>query len=399
MAQRKKAHSTTVLGGLVFASLAVGASACGDDGASSGSGGSTSASGGSVQVQISGEEFATEGFRFPTGSEVTIADGWQIEFDHVLVAVDEVWLSDAPDTAPGDASQTGSVVARARGPWVVDLAKPGSVPGAGGEGTAIPLVAIDAQTENGGAPFEADQRYAFSFSLAAPTSDATRVNFEGDAAAESALEAMIAGGYTVMYVGRATFRGDASCTTSDASYDFASIPTEVPFEFGFATPTKYLNCQNEENQGDPFPDEEFQRGVAIKANAPSTAQITMHLEHPFYSDVEHEPVLYFDPFAAQLAGAADGTLLTMSALEGVDPTALTDAGGASLPWRRCDGGELGPGAQRSYEAGSIPIGPGQDPTQGFRDMVDFVRYVQSAQGHLNGGEGLCFIDRQYDSPR
>jgi hypothetical protein len=28
-----------------------------------------------------------------------------------------------------------------------------------------------------------------------------------------------------------------------------------------------------------------------------------------------------------------------------------------------------------------------------------VEYVQSTQGHLNGGEGLCFVDRQYPSPR
>ena len=33
-----------------------------------------------------------------------------------------------------------------------------------------------------------------------------------------------------------------------------------------------------------------------------------------------------------------------------------------------------------------------------RDYRDYVHYVQSAQGHLNGGEGLCFVQRNYPSP-
>jgi hypothetical protein len=385
----------------VLAALVLGAGVgsvmgCGDESGTSGAGGAT---GGSIQVQISGEEIATDGFQFPTGSEVTIADGWAIEFDHVLVSVEKVWVNDAPDTAPGDQAQMGAVVAQASGPWVVDLAKPGSVPGAGGEGTAVPLVTIDAQTENGGAPFEADQRYAFSFALSAPTASATKVNFEGDAAAEEAFSQMVDAGYSVLYVGRATVLGGDSCTTSSDAYDFSAIPTEVPFVFGFATPTNYLNCQNEENQGDPFPDEEFQRGIAMKSNAPTTAQITMHLDHLLYSDVEHEPVLYFDHFAARLVGQPEGTVVDLASLEGVDPTAITDGSGAPLPFRRCDGGELGAGEQRAYEAGSIPVGPGQDPSEGLRDLRDYVHYVHSAQGHLNGGEGLCFIERRFPSPR
>jgi hypothetical protein len=96
---------------------------CGDDTGTGGAGGE--AASGTVKVQISGEELATEGFGFPTGSEVTIADGWAISFDYVFVTVGRAWLSDNPDLNPSDASQTGVEVAEAVGPWAVDLARAG----------------------------------------------------------------------------------------------------------------------------------------------------------------------------------------------------------------------------------------------------------------------------------
>jgi hypothetical protein len=368
---------------------------CGDD---AGAGGGP-AGGGSITVQISGEDLATDGFGFPDGSEVVIADGWEISFDHVFVTVGRVWLAENPDVAPSDQSRTGEVVAEVTGPWAVDLAKPGEVPGAGGEGTAIKLFDIDKMNKRGDEPFAADQRYAFSYSTVNASAGATKVNFANDAVASALYDALAAQGCTVAYVGTATFRGDATCAVSDATYDFTAVPTTVPFTLCFNTPTEYLNCQNQENQGDPFPDEEYQRGIPIKDNQATLAQLTFHLEHPFYSDVEHEPVLYFDQLAAQLAGAPPGSELTLDALTGLDPTAFTDGAGQDLPWRRCDGGDLPAGTQRSFEAGSIPIGPGQDPSSGFRDYGDYVRYVQSSQGHLNGGEGICYTRRSYPSPQ
>jgi len=377
---------------LVLVALGASGAGCGDD-AADGEPGS-----GTITVQVSGEDLATEGFGFPDGSEVVIADGWALDFDHVFVTVGRVWLAESPDVAPSDQSRTGEVVAEAIGPWAIDLAKPGDVPGAGGEGTAISLVTFDGMNLRSGEPFAADQRYAFSYGTAPAAASATKVNFAADAVASAVYDSLAAQGCSVAYVGTATFLGGSACEVSDPAYDFSAIPTEIPFTLCFAAPTEYINCQNQENQGDPFPDEAFQRGVAIKASQASIAQLTFHLDHPFYSDVEHEPVLYFDPFAAQLVGAAAGTELTLDAVTGVDPTAFTDAAGAALPWRRCDGGPLPTGAQRAYEAGSIPIGPGQSPTQGFRDYRDFVLYVQSAQGHLNGGEGICYAKRSYPSP-
>ncbi|MBK8255448.1 MAG: hypothetical protein IPK82_22655 [Polyangiaceae bacterium] len=124
----------------------------GCDGGSDGTGGAGGNAAGSVQVQISGEDIATAGFLFPDGSEVRIADGWEIQFSHVLVSLQSVSLNENPDKAPSDQSQMGNLIAEEVGPWVIDLAKEGDVPGAGGEGTAFNLVTIAKQNKNGDAP-------------------------------------------------------------------------------------------------------------------------------------------------------------------------------------------------------------------------------------------------------
>lgn len=366
------------------------ASACSDDAGES-------RSGSTIDVQISGEELATDGFLFPDGSEVTIVDGWELKFAHVLVTVGNVSLSENPDRSPSDQSQTGRVVAEVEGPWVIDIHKEGSAPGAGGEGTAVPLFTFENQNRNGNRSFDPTLRYAFGYDILPATRDATPVNFDGDADAEAAYEEMIEEGYSVYYVGTATFRG-TDCETSDAEYDFEQLPKTVAFRLGFTTPSTFINCQNEENEGDAFDGEAFQRGIPIFSNRPSVAQITLHLDHPFYSDVEHEPALYFDQFAAQLVGKAPSSVLTMQDVLDTDPTGFRDGSGTALPWRVCDGSNLPGEKQRAFEVGSVPFDPSADPLDALRDYRDYVHYVQSTTGHLNGGEGLCFVQRNYPSP-
>jgi hypothetical protein len=396
-------RKTVLLAAVMLSATVVGCSDGGDGDGAGGNGASsgTGASGqsGTVQVTISGEDAAVDGFLFPEGSEVTFADGWSVAFDHVLVTVGEVTLSENPDQAPTDQSQTGAVVARAKGPWAVDLHVPGDVPAAGGEGMATLLATIGAQTDSGGAPFDSDRRYAFGYRLVAATAGATAVNFAGNAEAEAAYAEMVEGGYAVYYVGTATFDGGASCNTSgDGSYDFSAVPVTVPFRLGFATPASYLNCQNEDNDGDAFADEEYQRGIAIPANQAARAQITVHLEHAFYGDVEHEPAIWFTQMAAQLVGKPEGTAVTVDDLVGLDPSAITDATGTDLPWRVCDGGEVPASAVMSFETGTVPVDPSKPAAEALRDYADYVRYVVSTFGHLNGGEGLCYVQRDYPSP-
>jgi hypothetical protein len=361
-------------------------SACGSDDADP-SGKSKS---GSIDLTISGEDFGTDGFLFPTGSEATLADGWELQLTHVLITVGKVTLSANPDKAPTDQSQVDGVIATADGPWAVDLHVPGTAAGAGGEGLAVPLTTITGS-------FEGDQRYAFSYDILPASANATKVNFAGDGETEALYETMVTKGYTVLYAGTAMFKG-TTCESSDPNYDFTAIPTSIPFELGFATPVTNINCQNQENQGDAFDGEEFQRGIPIKSNTSSLAQMTVHLDHPFFSDVEHDPAIYFDQIAAVAVGQAAGTVVTLDSLVGIDPTAFVDGSGAALPWRVCDGSALPAGAQRGFAVGSVPVNPTADPGAALRDYRDYVQYLQSTQGHLNGGEGLCFVKRNYPSP-
>lgn len=359
--------------------------------------GSAGGKGGRVQVAISGEDIATEGIAFPTGSEVTFVDGWAIELSHVLVTVGNVTLSETPDLAPSDQSQTGAVVAGAAGPWAVDLHVPGTIEAAGGEGLAIPLTSIENQNERGGAAFAADELYAFGYDVLPASADAEIVNFADDDEAQAAYAEMIDSGASVLYVGTATFRG-SSCEASDDSYDFQQIPKTVPFRLAFKTPTSFVNCQNQDNQGSPLEDEEYPRGVGIPQNRAALAQITPHLEHAWFSATVHDPPLRFDQLAARLVGKSEDAVVTIDDLVGLDPTAFTDATGAPLPARNCDGSAPPSGRQLRFDNGSVPIDPGARPGQALRDYRDFIQYVQSTQGHLNGGEGLCFVDRHYPSP-
>lgn len=355
------------------------------------------AAGGVVDVQISGERAATDGFSFPSGSDVTFVDGWELRFAHVLVTVSDITLSENPDKAPADQSQTDAAVATLLGPWAVDLAVPGDVAAAGGEGSAVPLGRFTGQNLRDDEPLASDERYAFSYRVAPAAAGALRVNFAGDAATEALYARMIERGYTVLYAGTATYRGE-DCVTSD-DYDFARVPTSVPFELGFATPTTYENCQNQENQGTPFEGEEYQRGIAVLGNQAALAQITLHLEHAFFSDTVHDSPVYFDQMAARLAGAAPSAALESESLATVDPTAFTDGTGRPLPWRKCLADqELPAGRQRGFGVGHVLVDRAGDPHQAFRSYLDLVSYLVSTQGHLNGGEGLCYVNRGYPSP-
>jgi hypothetical protein len=281
------------------------------------------------------------------------------------------------------------------GAWAVDLSVPGSAKAAAGAGLATSLGVLPNQNLRGGAAFEPDERYAFGYRIVAARGDAKRVNFvEGDAA-EALYSRMIERGYAVLYAGTATFRGEA-CTSSDAAYDFAALPTSVPFELGFATPTTYLNCQNQDNQGDAFEGEQYQRGLAVPVNRAALAQITLHLEHPFFSDTVHDSPVFFDQMAAALGPAE---VLETESFAALDPTAFVDANGRLLPWRVCRAGVgLPTGEQRGFGVGHVLVDRAGDARDAFRNYRDYVSYLQSTEGHLNGGEGLCFVQRAYPSP-
>jgi hypothetical protein len=389
----KKMHIGAL--GLIAASALLG---CGGDGGGTGGGGA--APGGSIVLTISGEVLALGGYTFPPKSadDPVFVDGWEVKFSRLLVTVDAITLSDNPDLNPGDQAQTGKLVAQVDGPFAVDLHKGGPLAGKGGsDEQAVELATIDKQNKNGDAPFAADTRYAFGFDVIPATASAKLVNLDDEGKADYAM--MQEKGYTVLYVGTATWNG-ASCTASDPAFDFETLPKVVDFKLGFAAPTTYLNCQNPDNDpAAPLGSDEHQRGVIVKANQAVTAQLTIHTDHPFWDSMVHDAAPHFDMIAAQHAGESGTPLATIDDLVGVDPTAITDKGGNPVPWRACVSTFTPPGsAQMSFDTGGIPVNPAGDPKSVVRDLRDFMTYNLSTQGHLNA-DGLCAVKRGYPSPK
>ncbi len=291
------------------------------------------AGGGSVQFTASGEVLALGGYNFPPAGadDPAFVDGWELKFDELLVTFQDITLSENPDKVPTDQSQNDAPVARITGPFAVDLHKGGPLRGKGGaDEQAVAIATVMNQNLNGNKPFDATRRYAFGFDVVAASAGATKVNLDAQAQQDYAM--MVANGWTVLYVGTATFKG-TSCTSTNPAYDFAALPKVVKFKLGFSSPTTYVNCQNPDNDpADPFGNEEHQRGLQIKNNTTTIAQATVHSDHPFWENVEHDSAAHFDQLAAHAKpdGAGNYTV-TMNDLKGVNFTAFKDSTGKSLP--------------------------------------------------------------------
>jgi hypothetical protein len=365
---------------------------------------------GSVTFTVSGEVLSLGGYPFPPASpdDVAFVDGWEVTFAEVLVTVDALKLSESPDKAPTDQSQSEAIVAEVDGPWAVDLHKGGPITGKGGsDEQAVQIASVANQNRNGGAAFDLTKRYAFGFDLVAASASATSVNLDAQGQADYAD--MVAKGIVVLYVGTATFKGTNCTPASDPTLN--ALPRVVHFRFGFKSPTTYVNCQNPDN--DPakgLGDEEHQRGIALKSNAATVAQVTVHTDHPFWESVAHDSPAHFDQLAAlATVGSGDSGLdaggavamLTIDDLRGVDFTGFkTKVGARSLKWRSCVDASrytLPTTPTMGFDARSVPINPTAAPSSALRDYYDYFTYNQSTQGHLNS-DGLCYVKRNYPSP-
>lgn len=370
-----------------------------------------------LTVTLSGGGEARTGFAFPPASanDVAFVDGWDVRFERILVTVDDIVLADNPDMNPTDQAQTGAVLARAKGPWAVDVTKLGDVTdirpmtmqplsegdGHGhshaGEATgkdphAQTLARFDALDD--GQELDTSRRYAFGFDIVAASPSAKLMNL--DAAAAADYREMIERGIAVLYVGTATFKGGDACVSSDMNYDWTKLPRVVKFRLGFKTPTRYKNCQNTDLGGKPFDGEEAQRGVQVSPHGETLAQITLHIEHPFWHTVDHDAAeLYFDQLAA--AASSDGNLV-LDDLSALDFTSFKDKDGQPLPWRSCIPSKPVKSGTRKFDSGSVPVDPSAAPSAALRHYADFVSYQQSTQGHLNA-DGLCAVERLFPAPR
>ncbi|HWL88248.1 MAG TPA: hypothetical protein VNO21_20735, partial [Polyangiaceae bacterium] len=108
------------------------------------------------------------------------------------------------------------------------------------------------------------------------------------------------------------------------------------------------------------------------------------------------------------AGTDTPATVTLDNVVGADYRAYTDSQGNPVNWRSCvmqtdDNGNKSPyglsTGPMSFVSGSLPkISGGDRSTAGLRDYYDYTTYNQSTQGHFNGTDGLCFVQRNYPSP-
>jgi hypothetical protein len=355
----------------------------------------------SILVTTTGEAAATEGTSFPPASGTGapyFVDGWQVTFEAVLVTVGTISVSENPDLDPNDPSRTGGLVAKLDGPWVVDLAKPGALDAKEQNGSAVALARFTNQNEKSGRPaFSPTEKYAFGFDLIAARSNVYNVNL--DANGELAYREMLAKGHSVWMKGTAEWRGSSgvpACRTSNADFDFNRFPKKLAFAFGFVAPVTYLNCQNPELQPSGS------RGLQTKTNDEIRAQLTFHLDHPFWEALEEDSPLRFDALAARRTTSSDGGValahLTMDDFSGLDFQAMRDAQSQLVPWRTCGPAlpnERSQGYLR-YEPVSVPVNPAGG-LSGLKDLVDYMTFNLSTFGHLNN-DGLCFPHRNFPAP-
>jgi hypothetical protein len=375
---------------------------------------------GKIWVTASGEVNALTGYPFPPNNwsnDTYMEDGWLFVIHEYIVIVDKVTLWSDPNLSPTDQSQHGPPVAHIDGPFVVDLHKGGTIIGQGGAPEeATPIGVFTNQNDNGGAAFDPTTTYGFGFSTVPATCAAVNVNLSPDEGAD--FDLMVQNGYSVLYVGQATWMGDNSgwnptCTYttlsgSDAGtdggtggYDFTQMPLTMSFKLGFSTPTDYVNCQNMTLQGTPLMGEDYPRGIQVSGSQSVFAQVTVHMDHPFWESFAENSPVHWDQIAAQYIGYDGGVpTATVEGLMGEGVCPITDKNKNPIPWRSCAGMYYMPPGNGAmcFSTLSVPLNPNEtDPTKAIRDYYDYVRYSQSTQGHLNS-QGLCFIDRQFPSP-
>jgi hypothetical protein len=370
---------------------------------------------GTILLSASGETLALSGFAWPPG-DTAMVDGWQFTLYRYITVLADVTVWSNPNIVPSDQAEHGPAVAHVAGPWVIDLHEGGPLMGKGGGGEEAQAFGAILGMDDGDA-FDPTLTYGFGFSTVAATKDVYNVNLsstpgmDGKNDLEEYTNVMIPKGYSVLYEGVATFLGGDGCqqvTSGTVSYDFSKLPQTLPFQLGFNTPTDYVNCQNGTDlPGAGVNGEAHPRGVQLSTSSSITAQVTIHMDHPFWESFAEDSPVHWDPIAAQYLGVSSPVARTedLETVSGtgaaLDFTAFTDNAGTPIPWRTCDSGYYTPTntGQLYYNPLEVKVTiGGHDPTHGLRNYYDYMRYTQATQGHFNS-QGLCFIDRHYPSPQ
>jgi len=267
---------------------------------------------GKLTVSVSGEDVAKEGLPLTEGDEtIALADGWSVTFSKFLVSVGRLSVSGVD----------GEVAAADSKLYVADL-----------HAGDPELLTID--------PIAARRWDRFNFFIVPPSADA--VALEGVQAAD--VERMRAGGFNYWIEGQAT-KGDRTVT----------------FAWGLTNPTSNADCTNGDDD---------KQGVVVPTGATASAQLTIHVEHLFWTSLGAEGAeLRFEPIAAK--AGTDG-VIPFDALATQPLAQPRDAAGNAI----------------NDEAGQpLVYNPG---TAAATNLKEFILAGMSGAGHLNG-EGLCTV--------
>lgn len=231
---------------------------------------------GTVDLALSGEQAAVEGWPFTADGEIiAFADGWTIEIDRALVSITEVHLR----------ARDGDDAALAIDPIVADLH--------GGD--------VDAWRDAGIAARRWDE---VGYTLAPPSTGARAI-----AASEADVARMIAEGISLLVEG----------TASHAT--LGSVALSIAFTGSIAA----SSCR----AGDGTD------GLVVPASGTARGQLTFHLDHIFPDSLTSEAAMRFTPWAAAAGGDGVVTLDDLSSqrladLRGTDGEPLRDESGALL---------------------------------------------------------------------
>lgn len=277
---------------------------------------SSSSGTGTLTVKITAEDGVVSGF--PTtidGESVGPEDGWKVSFDKYLVAIGNITLRGADGESGAAADEN----------FVANV-KSGEL-------------SLRAFRDIGARRWE-----DLSFQIAPPNA-----------------EAFLVGGVEQADADRMSKDGISYLMTGSAQ----DTNHKVTFELALPIKARYSRCTNGEDGTE---------GVVVRANSETTATITLHAEHLFFSSLaSEEPTLLFEPIAAARNASSHVTLDTLSVQRLADLNAF-------------DGSELKDAAGNLviYDAGGEPL---SEPT-----LREFIVASVLKQAHLNG-EGLCTIEK------
>jgi hypothetical protein len=232
---------------------------------------SSSSGDGEVRVELSGEEAAVQGYPVGSGEDqIAFADGFTLQFEKVLVAIEGFELSGADGAS---ASLDADAI-------VADLHL--------GEPEAWVFASVQSRRWE-------DVRYVY----APPTSESRNVN----GVAQADLEAMVDGRYALWITG----------TASDGTEEY---PFDLRFEDFRVVSEACVNGLDETD------------GLVVANNAVVNAQVTVHLDHLFFDTfATDEALLRFEPWAAV---AGEDGVITLEDLESQSLSDLLDRNGDPL---------------------------------------------------------------------